>query len=126
MEKSKEQLQKEAEELKFQNEIEAKVLALKEKHGKEIYPIIVVHQGTKRVAYMAEPTLQAKMAAFDKMAMEQSLMIPGEMIFNASVLAEESDPVFTSTDSRYDEVKIGAYLDCTRFVKLLANTYKKK
>lgn len=123
--KTKEQQEKEASELEFTTQIEAKVIELKEKYNKEVYPIVIVHDGAKRVAYMGEPTIQAKMAAFDKMAMEQSLTTAGEMIFSMAML-EESDPVFSSTDSRYDEVKIGAYLDCTRFVKILANTYKKK
>lgn len=124
-EKTKEQIENEAAELKFQTELEAKVAELKTKYGKEVYPIVIVHEGTKRIAFMGEPTIQAKMAAFDKMAMEQSLTTAGEMIFSMAML-EESDPVFSSNDSRYDEVKIGAYLDCTRFVKILANTYKKK
>jgi len=107
-------------------ELTAKAEALKKQLGKEIYPFVVIDNRQRFVGFIQEPTLQAKMVAFDKMTMEQSLTLAGEAILESSLVIDESDKAFTSPESRFDNVKLAAYLECTNFVKVLANQYKKK
>ncbi len=112
-----------------EKEVQAKVAELEAKNnGKKVYPIIFVRPGTGEifVGYILEPSRAAKMEAFDIMSTKDSISLAGEMILSAALIKEESHEAFSSTDSKYDDVVIGACVDCLQHIKVLVNALKKK
>lgn len=101
---------------------EAKAEVLSEKEGKKVTAIVLGDSG-EFVGFIREPKLQAKKAAFDKIATE-SMADAGEVILTTSLITEESSPEFVL--GRNDDVYLSACIACIKLVKVYHNASKKK
>lgn len=109
-----------------QQQIEEKAKDLTRLHGTTVHPIVLKgDNGQTHIGFIKEPKRQAKMAAFDRMAMSGSLTEAGEIILNSSLIREESDPNM-GHESTNDKVYIGACLECVHYVQVYVDDYKKK
>lgn len=129
-----------------EEEVFAKADQLSDKYKTKVYPLVVTvpkislsvmatngseplkeETGEEKiVGYIKEPSRQAKMAALDKTAIEGSITLGGEMILNACLIKEESDPRIFSTASEYDAIYIGACMQCNKLVQAYSAELKKK
>ncbi len=113
---------------KAKADAEIKANALADTLKKNVYPIVCVRPASKEifVGFIQEPSRAAKMEAFDIMSARESLTGAGEIIINSSLLKSESHEAFSSEDSKYDDVFMGACVDALEHIKLLLNSLKKK
>lgn len=94
--KTDQEITKKAEELSSALKFKVKPIVVKTKSGERV------------VGYYRQPSRQAKMAAFDKVNM--SMTSAGELLLEASLIKEESDPRLYSLDPEHDDIVIGASL----------------
>lgn len=113
---------------KVQEQVEEKRIQLQTDLKRQVYSYIIDmdEEDDYAVCFIQEPQRLTKMRIIDMLAQQQGVTAAGQMLFESSVIREESDKRIFSQDSKYDALYLTIITNCVDLITVYSDVIKKK